>query len=156
MITIKGIAHFQLTVNDLQAAMPFYEKIFSFMGMIPTVKAPNGLYMIGGQTAIGITRSDDTHRDDQFDRRRVGLHHLCLRATSRADIDALHVFLLENDVHVVYPPQESDVAPGYYSVLFEDLEGIRIEVNYVPEKGHFVDVSKLPLKTMPGFEDYPS
>ncbi len=27
-------------------------------------------------------------------------------------------------------------AHGYYSVLFEDRDGIRIEVNYVPGKGH--------------------
>ena len=26
-------------------------------------------------------------------------------------------------------------APGYYSVLFEDPDGIRLEVNHVPGKG---------------------
>ncbi|MEM7408234.1 MAG: hypothetical protein AAF458_23295, partial [Pseudomonadota bacterium] len=31
----------------------------------------------------------------------------------------------------------SQFAPGYYSVLFEDPDGIRIEVNHVPGKGHF-------------------
>ena len=28
-------------------------------------------------------------------------------------------------------------APGYYSVLFEDPDGIRVEVNHIPGKGHF-------------------
>ena len=27
------------------------------------------------------------------------------------------------------------MAPGYYSVLFEDPDGIRLEVNHVPGKG---------------------
>ncbi len=27
------------------------------------------------------------------------------------------------------------MGPGYYSVLFEDLDGIRLEVNHVPGKG---------------------
>jgi hypothetical protein len=27
--------------------------------------------------------------------------------------------------------------PGYYSVLFEDPDGIRLEVNHVPGKGVF-------------------
>ena len=32
---------------------------------------------------------------------------------------------------------EDGFAPGYYSVLFEDPDGIRIEANFVPGKGHF-------------------
>ena len=32
-------------------------------------------------------------------------------------------------------PEEGDWAPGYYYVLFEDPDGIRIEVNHVPGKG---------------------
>jgi hypothetical protein len=35
------------------------------------------------------------------------------------------------------------LAPGYYSILFEDPDGIRIEVNYVPGKGHFGDKGRL-------------
>ena len=27
-------------------------------------------------------------------------------------------------------------APGYYSLLFEDPDGIRVEVNHVPGRGH--------------------
>ena len=38
----------------------------------------------------------------------------------------------------MHPPEDgSEFAPGYYSVLFEDPDGIRVEVNYVPGKGHF-------------------
>ena len=32
-------------------------------------------------------------------------------------------------------PEERDWAPGYYYVLFEDLDGIRLEVNHVPVTG---------------------
>jgi hypothetical protein len=41
-------------------------------------------------------------------------------------------------------------------VLFEDPEGIRLEVNFVPGKGHFGHPEALPLKTMPGYENYPA
>ena len=30
---------------------------------------------------------------------------------------------------------EGPFAPGYYSVLFEDPDGIRLEANFVPGKG---------------------
>ena len=32
-------------------------------------------------------------------------------------------------------PAEDTWAPGYYSVLFEDPDGIRLEVNFVPGAG---------------------
>lgn len=32
-------------------------------------------------------------------------------------------------------PEEAGWVAGYYSVLFEDPDGIRLEVNYVPGKG---------------------
>jgi hypothetical protein len=51
-----------------------------------------------------------------------------------------------------------DVAIGGKAdiVLFEDPEGIRLEVNFVPGKGHFEHPEELPLKTMPGYENYPA
>ena len=153
---ITGIAHIQLTVNDLQRAMPFYEQVLGFMGMRPVVKAPNFLYMIGGKTAVAITRSSEENRDTDFDRRRIGLHHVCFRARSREDIDALYAFLLEREIKIVHPPEDGPWAPGYYSVLFEDLEGIRLEANFVPGTGLFAIPEELPLETMAGFEHYPS
>ena len=36
---------------------------------------------------------------------------------------------------IVHAPEEVPWAPGYYSVLFEDPDGIRLEVNHVPGKG---------------------
>jgi hypothetical protein len=32
-------------------------------------------------------------------------------------------------------PQEGTWAPGYYSVLFKDPDGIRLEANFVPGAG---------------------
>ncbi len=155
MMEIAGIAHVQLTVNDLQRAMPFYEKVLGFLGMRPVVKAPNGLYMIGGKTAVLITRSSEENRAVRFDQRRIGLHHLCFRARLREDIDRLYEFLVKEQVLVVHEPEEGPWASGYYSILFEDPEGIRLEVNFVPGKGLFEDVAKLPLTEFPGYQHYP-
>jgi catechol 2,3-dioxygenase-like lactoylglutathione lyase family enzyme len=146
---INGIAHIQLTVNDLQRAMPFYEELLAFMGMQAVVKNSEFLYMIGGRTAVAITRSSPENRDAVFDQRRIGLHHVCFRARSREDVDSLHAFLRERGVKIVRPPQEGTWAPGYYSLLFEDPEGIRLEVNFVPGKGHLENPQRLPLSRLP-------
>jgi len=155
---INGIAHVQLTVNDLQRCMPFYEDVMGFMGMRAVVKAPNFLYMIGGRTAGAITRSsaENRARSHGFDQRRIGLHHLCFRARSREDVDELYRFLVERNVAIVHAPEAGSFAPGYYSVLFEDPDGIRLEVNYVPGKGLFADDRELPQNSMPGYEHYPT
>jgi catechol 2,3-dioxygenase-like lactoylglutathione lyase family enzyme len=146
---INGIAHIQLTVNDLQRAMPFYEEVLAFMGMQAVVKNPEFLYMIGGRAAVAIARSSVDNRAAVFDQRRIGLHHICFRARSREDVDALYAFLRERDVKIVRAPEEGTWAPGYYSLLFEDPEGIRLEVNYVPGKGHLEDPQRLPLSRLP-------
>jgi catechol 2,3-dioxygenase-like lactoylglutathione lyase family enzyme len=146
---INGIAHIQLTVNDLGRAIPFYEEVLAFMGMKAVVKNPEFLYMIGGRTAVAITRSSPESREAMFDQRRIGLHHVCFRARSREDVDALHEFLRKRSVKIVRPPAEGSWAPGYYSLLFEDPEGIRLEVNFVPGKGHLENPQRLPLSRLP-------
>jgi catechol 2,3-dioxygenase-like lactoylglutathione lyase family enzyme len=73
---------------------------------------------------------------DRFVQRRVGLHHLCLRARQREDVDGIYDFVKNLGVTIIHRPREDAFAPGYYSVLLEDRDGIRIEVNHVPGKGH--------------------
>ena len=92
-------------------------------------------YCVGGRTALGIMPSEEKYRDEKFAQRRVGLHHLCFRARTREDIDAAYQSLREFGAKIVHPPEEGSWAPGYYSVLFEDPDGIRLEMNFVPGKG---------------------
>jgi catechol 2,3-dioxygenase-like lactoylglutathione lyase family enzyme len=149
---IAGMAHVQLTVNDLGRAVEFYEKVLGYLGMRAAMKFPGGLYMVGGKTAVMITQSSAENRATRFDQLRIGLHHLCFRARSREDIDEFHRFLVREGVRVVHAPEDGPWAPGYYSVLFEDPEGIRLEVNYVPGKGLFEDLARLPLGEFAGHE----
>ena len=96
------------------------------------------VYCIGGRTGVLVAAAPEDKRDRTFDQQRIGLHHLCFRARSREDIDAIHAFAAnELGARIVHPPEEGEFAPGYYSVLFEDPDGLRIEANFVPGKGHF-------------------
>mgnify|MGYP002623925039 FL=1 len=132
---INGVAHTFLTVNDFTASREFYGKLLPFLGLQPVLDAPGVYYCVGGRTAVGIMDADEAHRSEPFVQFRVGLHHLCFRARERADVDQLHAFLAEIGAHVVHPPEEGPWAPGYYSVLFEDPNGIRLELNHVPGRG---------------------
>jgi catechol 2,3-dioxygenase-like lactoylglutathione lyase family enzyme len=132
---INGIAHVMLTVSDFDACVSFYRKLLPFLGMKPVIDMDGMLYCVGGRTACGIVRADDAHRNERFVQLRVGLHHVCFRARERTDVDAIHAFVVEAGGKIVHPPEEGVWAPGYYSVLFEDPDGIRLEVNHVPGKG---------------------
>ena len=132
---INGIAHVMLTVSNFDACLPFYEKLLPYLGMRPVIQQDGWFYCVGGRTAVGIMRAEDRHQGERFVQFRVGLHHVCFRVRERTDVDAIHDFLVGIGARIVHPPEEGAWAPGYYSVLFEDPDGIRLEVNHVPGKG---------------------
>ncbi|NGY04728.1 VOC family protein [Solimonas terrae] len=136
MASINGIAHIQLSVTDMARSVPFYERLLHSLEMFTLVKSPEFFYCIGGRTGVAISPVDPVLKDVAFDQRRVGLHHLCFRARSREDVDAIYETALALEAKIVRAPREDHWAPGYYSVLFEDPDGIRIEANFVPGKGH--------------------
>ena len=138
-IEVNGIAHIQLTVNDPERGIPFWEKLCHFLEMKTLIKGEAVVYCIGSRTGILVRGAPPEKRDVPFDQDRAGLHHVCFRARAREDVDAIHRFLVdETDARVVHAPEESpQFAAGYYSILFEDPDGIRVEVNHVPGRGHF-------------------
>ena len=136
---INGVAHIHLTVSDFARSAGFYSELCKFLGMQEIYRNEKYLYHVGGRTGVAITPSQSEDRDHRFHQQRVGLHHVCFRARSRADVERVHEFVLAKNVRVVHGPEEGDWAPGYYSVLFEDPDGIRLEVNHVPGKGVFAD-----------------
>lgn len=132
---INGIAHVMLTVSNFEACQPFYERMLTFLGLKPVINADGMLYCVGGRTAVGIMRAEEPYRDERFVQFRVGLHHVCFRARERGDVDTFYEFLTTLGAKIIHPPEEGPWAPGYYSVLFEDPDGIRLEMNHVPGKG---------------------
>jgi catechol 2,3-dioxygenase-like lactoylglutathione lyase family enzyme len=134
-VEINGIAHVMLTVSDFARCQPFYKRLLGFMGLVPVIDTDSYLYCVGGRTAFGIQPCDPAHARERFVQRRVGLHHVCFRAREREDVDRLHEFLVGLGAKIVHPPEDGAWAPGYYSVLFEDPDGIRLEMNHVPGKG---------------------
>ncbi|HVM97872.1 MAG TPA: VOC family protein, partial [Candidatus Acidoferrales bacterium] len=126
MIDINGIAHIQLTVSDPARCVPFWEKLCHFFGMQTLIKGDEVLYCIGGRTGVLVRGAPAEKRDQRFDQDRSGLHHVCFRARSRDDVDAAHAMAVELGARIVHPPEDgSHFAPGYYSALFEDPDGIR-------------------------------
>ena len=136
MASINGIAHFQLTVSDMARSRPFYKTLLHSMEMVTLRDTEDYFYCIGGRTGLAIAPASAAFKNDGFSQQRPGLHHVCFRARSREDVDAIYQTALALKANIIRAPEEGSWAKGYYSVLFEDPDGIRIEANFVPGKGH--------------------
>jgi catechol 2,3-dioxygenase-like lactoylglutathione lyase family enzyme len=132
---VNGMAHVILTASNFERSREFYRKLLPFLGLQPMIDSDELYYCVGGRTALGIRKPAAEHAGALFEQSRVGLHHLCFRARERADVDELHGFLCSLDVKIIRAPREDQWAPGYYSLLFEDPDGMRLELNHVPGKG---------------------
>jgi catechol 2,3-dioxygenase-like lactoylglutathione lyase family enzyme len=145
-VACNGIAHIQLSVRDPERCLPFWEKLCHFLEMQTLIKGDDVLYCIGSRTGILVRAAPEDKRDRAFDQDRPGLHHFCFRARSREDVDSIFAFVEAElpEAKIIHGPEEgAHFAPGYYSILFEDPDGIRVEFNFVPGKGHFGDKGRL-------------
>jgi catechol 2,3-dioxygenase-like lactoylglutathione lyase family enzyme len=154
-VEVNGIAHIQLTVTDPERCLPFWERFCNFLEMKTLIKGDGVIYCIGSRTGILVRGAPEGHDGGAFDQNRSGLHHFCFRARSAEDVDEIHRFLLtEGDINIVHGPEDgSHFAPGYYSILFEDPDGLRVEVNHVPGQGHLGNAGRLGPKG-PGAADH--
>jgi len=132
---INGIAHVILTVRSVAASRPFYRALLAHLGLTEIVDSETYLYWVGARTAIGIRPAAPAQSAERFDQGRPGLHHVCFRARSREDVDSIHALVVGLGAAVVHGPEDGPWVAGYYSVLFEDPDGIRLEANYVPGHG---------------------
>jgi catechol 2,3-dioxygenase-like lactoylglutathione lyase family enzyme len=134
-VQINGIAHVVITAGDFERARAFYAQLLPFLGMKIVSDSPDFFYGVGGRTAFGIEPPPPAERGKRFVQGTVGLHHVCFRVKARADVDEAHAFLQKIGAHIVHAPDDGHWAPGYYSVLFEDPDGTRLEINHVPGQG---------------------
>ncbi len=132
---INGVAHVFITASDFAASRGFYRRLLPFLGLKEVMDAAGTYYCIGGRTGFGVRAPPAGRAANRFDQSRVGLHHVCFRVRERAEVDEAHLFLVGIGAAVVHPPRDDEWAPGYYSVLFEDPDGVRLEINHVPGQG---------------------
>ncbi len=139
MIEVNGMAHVILTVSQYDKAREFYSRLMPALGLENVFDGSDMCYFVGGRTALGLQPCMPEYAEERFVQGRVGLHHICFRARSREDVDRVASLLEEMNAHIVSPAMEGPWAPGYYYVLCEDPDGIRVEVNFVPGQGVLAD-----------------
>jgi glyoxylase I family protein len=131
-----GIHHLDLVVSSLERSLPFYRELLEPLGYtrVGEVEGERGetIWYHGGAggAAVGLRKAQS---DGDFDRYRVGVHHVAFEAASREVVDERHRWALERGVEIESAPKEYTYMPGYYAFFFYDPDGIKLEVVHVPE-----------------------
>lgn len=60
---------------------------------------------------------------------------ICRFARAAAEVDSCYALLKESGAKIIHAAEEAPFWPGYYSLLCEDPDGTRIEMNYIPAAG---------------------
>jgi glyoxylase I family protein len=129
-----GIHHLDLVVTSLERSVSFYRELleplgYSRVGDIVGERGETVRYVAGSGPAIGIR---DAKVAGEYDRYRVGVHHVAFEAPSREVVDERHRWAMERGVQIESSPKEYAYMPGYYAFFFYDPDGIKLEVVHAP------------------------
>jgi glyoxylase I family protein len=83
------ITHVALTVSDLGRSVPWYEQLFETKPVIDEDTGPfrHVVWLLGGQTLVGLHQFPDLADTRAFDERRVGLDHLAFACSDRDGLE---------------------------------------------------------------------
>jgi catechol 2,3-dioxygenase-like lactoylglutathione lyase family enzyme len=130
-----GVHHVDLVVSSIERSLPFYTELLGPLGFhrVTEVEGERGetIWYLGGPgSAVGLREAQS--ESDQYDRYRVGLHHLAFEADSRAQVDERAEWVRAHGREIESEPQEYAYLPGYYAVFFYDPDGLKLEIVHVP------------------------
>lgn len=132
--TYRGLFHhIDLNVSDLGAAKEVYGSVLEFLGYRMVKDDEKGCEWDRGRddrrTSLGLRAIDPELATYAHRRYAPGLHHLAWRASSREEVDRLHLLLVENGIRVLDAPAHyPEYSATYYAVFFEDADGMKLEV----------------------------
>jgi glyoxylase I family protein len=130
-----GVHHVDLVVSSIERSLAFYSELLGPLGFhrVSEVEGERGetiWYLSGPGTSVGLREAQS--EAGEYDRYRIGLHHLAFEAASRNDVDERAAWLRTQNAELESEPQEYTYLPGYYAVFFYDPDGLKLEIVHVP------------------------
>ncbi len=89
MTEFPTIAHVTLTVRDLGRSVPWYQKLFGAEPVVDeqTVPFRRVVWLVSGQTVVGLHQFPDAGASLPFDEHRLGLDHLAFGCRGRSELE---------------------------------------------------------------------
>jgi glyoxylase I family protein len=135
MPEVIGIDHIYIAVSDLAASARFYDVLFEVLGFRKqdfTLDTEPHIQYYNRHFGYVLRPARNRISHDPY---APGLHHLCLRVESVADVQALAHSLASQNIAVTEPKSYPQYAPDYVAVHLRDPDGLRLEItNYREER----------------------
>jgi len=126
------LSHIEINVSDYSKSIQFYDMILIPLGWERLVCTHDFTAYCDGFLKIVLSPTAEEYKHAGFHRKRIGLNHLALYASSKEEVELYYQNVMQaNDIASLYqngPVGNSD----YYSVLFEDPDRMKIEVVFAP------------------------
>ena len=83
------ITHVALTVSDLERSVPWYQALFGSKPVLDEDTGPfrHVVWLVGGQTLVGLHQFPDPASNEPFNERRPGLDHLAFACANRGQLE---------------------------------------------------------------------
>lgn len=136
MTEVIGIDHIYIAVSGLERSEVFYDRVLS--GAMGFRKSK---FMLGNAPHIQYFNRHfgyvlrPSHTQATHDAYAPGIHHLCLRVDSVADVVEVATQLRSAGIEASEPRLYAEYAADYWATYFTDPDGICLEVsNYRMER----------------------
>jgi len=126
---VIGIDHIYIAVSDLAQSTAFYDRVFQ-----DVLGFRKNQFVLGGEPHVQYYNRHfgyvlrPARRPTGHDSYAPGLHHLCLRVDSIADVQACAVQLDKLGIAASGATHYPEYAPDYWATFFTDPDGIRLEI----------------------------
>jgi catechol 2,3-dioxygenase-like lactoylglutathione lyase family enzyme len=126
----RGLNHVEINVSNLEASIDFWGWLLPLLGFEAYQTWDEGQSFRCGDAYLVFVQAEDGYREQLLHRKRPGLNHLALWATSAEQVRQLPEQLRARGVRVLYDdrPDGAIGAPSEWSVFFEDPDRIKVEV----------------------------
>jgi len=132
-VEVLGLEHIDLTVNDLARSEVFYSRVLEALAFRRFDHPAGHVAWSNGKLTITLRPAAPELEGAEFNRFRVGLHHLAFKLRQRSDVDALHDILVDSGSTILDPPAEyPQYGEHYYAVFFADPDGLKLEAVHFP------------------------
>lgn len=133
---VTGIDHVYITVSDLAKSEAFYDRV-----LIEALGFRKNAFTLGTDPHVQYFNRHfglvlrPARIDARHEPYAPGLHHLCLRVESTAEVHAVAEHLRRCGIDATQAALHPQYAPDYTATFLEDPDGIRLEVtNYREER----------------------
>ena|SRR5438105_888278 len=127
-LDVTALDHLYITVADLRRSEAFYDPVMRLLGF------RKGTTPIGGDPHVHYFNRVTQYSlrparvPSAYDPYRPGLHHVCFRVATPADVDAAAHGLATLGVATTPPKVYPEYAADYYAIFFTDPDGIGLEL----------------------------